>query len=76
MIQKSLTSSRTGCDACGSEGSPGGIGEKSTEAGADNDTNRRGTDADSILRIGGEKYKTDSKNVTSTDTKYFLVEEL
>ena len=49
MIQKSLTGSRTGVDACGSEVSPGGTIKESTKAGVGNDTNSgRETNADTI----------------------------
>jgi len=74
MIQKSLTGSRTGVDACGSEVSPGGTDEGTAEAGSDKDTDSgRGTDADAVPETSEEKYRTNSKNMKSADTKYFLV---
>ena len=60
--------------------STSGTGEESSEASA---SNGAGNDADServvseaVTGCCEEKYKIDSKNVTSAGTKYFLVEEL
>ena len=68
---------RTGFDAVGSEVSTDGTGEETVEAGVGNDTDSKGgTVSDIVTGTCGEKYGIDSKNVTSTDTKYFLVERL
>jgi len=56
--------------------SPDDTSEESAKAGAGNGTVRGGTDADAVPEINGEKYGTKSNNVTSADTKYFLVEGL
>jgi len=54
-----------------------GTGKESGEEGASKGTDRgKGTDTDVVPRTGEEKYGTHSKNVTSTDTKYFLVNGL
>jgi len=57
--------------------STGGTGEEIIEAGVGNDTdNEVGTVSAIVIRTCGEKYKTDSKNITSAETKYFLVDGL
>ena len=67
--------SRTAFYAGGSGVSTGGTSEETVEAGVDNDTDSEGgTIPDIMTGACGEKYETDAKNVTSTDTKYFLVE--
>ena len=69
--------SRTDFYVGGSLVSAGGTGEATIEAGIGNDTNNEGeTVSDMVTGTCVEKYGTDSKNVTSTDTKYFLVEGL
>jgi len=76
-IQKSLTDAHIGVDAFGSEVSSGGTCEEAGKVSAGKGTeSEKGTDADVVPVTGGEKYETDSKNVTSADTKYFLVERL
>jgi len=48
-----------------------------TKASAGNRTDGgRGTDSDAVTALCREKYKTDSKNMTSADIKYFLLERL
>ena len=55
----------------------GDTGEKTVKAGVGNSTNsEERTVSDIVIGTGGEKYETDSKTVTSGDTKYFLVEGL
>jgi len=69
--------SRTGFDTGGSLVSLGITGEKIVETGVGNDTDSEGgTVSDMVSGTYVEKYGTDSKNVTSSDTKYFLVEGL
>ena len=69
-IRKSLSGARTGADEFDSEVYSGGIGEESGEAGAGKSTDSgRETDANTVPGTGGAKYETDSKNVTSADTK-------
>ena len=52
----------------------GGTGKK---AGINNGTvSDGGTVSDIVIGTCGEKYETESKNVTLADTKYFLVEGL
>jgi len=73
--------SRTDFDAGGSEVFTSGTDEESAGAGAgngaDNDTDSgRGIVLESVIRRCWEKYGTDSKNVRSVDTKYFLMEGL
>ena len=64
-------------DAGGSEVATSGTNEESSEAGAGNDTDSgRKIILEAITRYCGEKYETDSKNVTFADTKYFLIEGL
>jgi len=54
-----------------------GTGEETVEASVDNGIDSEGgTISDIVIRTYGEKYRTDSKNVTSADTKYVLVEGL
>jgi len=63
--------------AGGSLVSTGGTDKKSVEAGVSNGTvGDRGIISDMVIKTCEEKYEKDSKNVTSTDTKYFLVEGL
>jgi len=65
MIQKSLTRTRTGVGAFGSEVSLGSTGEESAEAGAGKDTDSgRETDIDAVSGTSEEKYRTNSKNVS------------
>ena len=69
--------SRTAFNAGGSLVSVGDTGEETVEAGVSNGTNSKGeTVSDMVTETCVEKYGTDLKNVTSADTKYFLVEEL
>jgi len=61
--------------------STSGTREESARASIGNDAGNstnsgRGIVLESVIRHCGEEYRTDSKNVTSADTKYFLVEEL
>ena len=63
--------SRTGFDSAGSLVSAGNTGEETVEAYVGN-----GTDSDTVTKTCVEKYETDSKNVTSADTTYFLAEGL
>ena len=68
-------------DAGGSEVSTSNTGEDSaeasigTDAGNDTDSGRR-IILQSVTRCYGEKYRTNSKNMTFSDTKYFLTERL
>jgi len=58
----------------GSVVSTGNTGVKIVEAGVSNNTNsEEGIVSDIVTETYGEKYRTDSTNVTSSDTKYFLV---
>ena len=55
--------------------STSGTCEESAEARAGNDTNSgREIVSEAVTGFCEEKYETDSKNVTSADTRYFLVE--
>jgi len=68
---------RTSFDAGGSGVCTGGTCGETVEAGVSNDTDsEEGTVLDIVTGTCGEKYELDSKNVTSADNKYFLVEEL
>ena len=61
----------------GFEVSIGGTGEEIIEAGVGNDIDsEEGTVSDIVTGTCGEKYGIDSKNVTSAETKYFLVKGL
>jgi len=52
-------------------------GKETVEAGVGNDTDSEGgTVSDTVSGICVEKYGTDSKNVTSAGTKYFMVDGL
>jgi len=45
-----------------------------TRAGMDNKTdNGKGIGSDAVTGYCGEKYETDSRNVTFADTKYFML---
>jgi len=56
--------------------STSGPGEKTVEAGVGNDTDSEGGTVSDIMTGTCGEYETESKNVTSADTKYFLVEGL
>ena len=68
--------SRTGFDACGSVVSVGGTGKETLSTGLGNDIDSEGGTVSDMLTEACEKYETDSKNVTSANIKYFLVEVL
>ena len=77
MMNVDVSETRTGFDVGGSIVSAGGTGKKALSAGVGNDTDSEGgTISDMVTRTCVEKYGTDSKNVTSADRKYFLVERL
>jgi len=72
MYLKSLT----GFNAGGSVVSVGGTGKETLSTGLGNDIDSEGGTVSDMLTEACEKYETDSKNVSSADTKYLLVEGL
>jgi len=72
-----VSETQIGFDVGGSRVSTGGTGGETVETGIDNDTDsEEGTVSDILTRTCREKYRIYSKNITSADTKYFMVEGL